>query len=219
MVKVNRSFPAPKSLEIEKQKLSGTYNTPDVVEQLMHDFGNKCYICEMTNLQDPEIEHLIPHHSGKYRDLEFDWNNLFWSCGHCNSIKKSSEYNAGIIDCCKEDPELLISFFYQEGNVIVKALKENDEIVDRTVKLLNDVYNKTNTGMREIKCAERVKRLEKEMNALYKLLLEYSETPTNALTKRKIKVLLARTSAFAAFKRQYIRDNIEKYGELESYLE
>ena len=64
---------------------------------------------------------------------------------------------------------------------------------------------------------EKINKLE-EMNALYKLLIEYSETPTNALTKRKIKVLLARTSAFAAFKRQYIRDNIEKYGDLESYL-
>lgn len=64
----------------------------------------------------------------------------------------------------------------------------------------------------------KVNKLEEEMNALYKLLLEYSEAPNDALTKRKIKVLLGRKSAFAAFKRQYIRDNIEKYMELKPLL-
>ncbi len=64
MVKVKRTFPAPASLEIE-------------IRQLRDDFHNKCYICEMKNLQDPEVEHLLPHKNGKYWDRKFDWNNLF----------------------------------------------------------------------------------------------------------------------------------------------
>ena len=38
MVKVERSSPAPKSLEIEKQKSNGSYNKSDVVERLAKDF-------------------------------------------------------------------------------------------------------------------------------------------------------------------------------------
>ena len=31
---------------------------PDVIERLEKDFNNKCYICEMKELQDPNVEHL-----------------------------------------------------------------------------------------------------------------------------------------------------------------
>ena len=77
MVKVERSFPAPVSLTVEKEKTNGSYNKPDVVERLISDFNNKCYICEIDKLQDPQVEHLKPHFDGKYKELRFDWNNLF----------------------------------------------------------------------------------------------------------------------------------------------
>ena len=44
MVKVERSFPAPKSLAMEAQKKDGSYSGMDVVERLKEDFNNKCYI-------------------------------------------------------------------------------------------------------------------------------------------------------------------------------
>lgn len=52
MVKVQRSYPAPESLEIEAQKPNGSYSCDDVVERLKDDFHNKCYICEIDQLQD-----------------------------------------------------------------------------------------------------------------------------------------------------------------------
>ena len=39
---------------------------PDVVKQLKEDFHNKCYICELSELQDAQVEHLLPHFDGKY---------------------------------------------------------------------------------------------------------------------------------------------------------
>lgn len=48
MVKIERSFPAPKSLAEEAKKASGRYDKQDVIQQLEKDFNNKCYICEMT---------------------------------------------------------------------------------------------------------------------------------------------------------------------------
>lgn len=87
MVKVERSFPAPKSLAMEAKKKDGSYSGMDVIERLKEDFNNKCYICELKDLQDPQIEHLLPHKNRKYLERKFDWNNLFWVCGHCNNVK------------------------------------------------------------------------------------------------------------------------------------
>ena len=47
MVKVVRSFPAPKSLAEEAKKATGKYDKQDVIERLKNDFHNKCYICEI----------------------------------------------------------------------------------------------------------------------------------------------------------------------------
>ena len=97
MVKVERSFPAPASLKEEAAKKNGNYSEKDVVERLKEDFHDKCYICELKELQDPQIEHLLPHKNGKYPERKFDWNNLFWVCGHCNSVKNQNKYDDGII--------------------------------------------------------------------------------------------------------------------------
>ena len=56
MVKIERSFPAPKSLAEEAQKTNGRYDRQDVIDQLKKDFHNKCYICEIKALQDPNVE-------------------------------------------------------------------------------------------------------------------------------------------------------------------
>ena len=58
MIKVDRTFPAPKSLETEAKKKNGSYTEKDVVDQLLRDFRKKCYICEINDLQDPQVEHL-----------------------------------------------------------------------------------------------------------------------------------------------------------------
>ena len=65
MIKVDRTFPAPKSLETEAKKKNGSYTEKDVVDQLLRDFRKKCYICEINDLQDPQVEHLLPHKNGK----------------------------------------------------------------------------------------------------------------------------------------------------------
>ncbi len=49
---VERSFPAPKSLAEEAKKAAGRYDKEDVIERLREDFHNKCYICEMKELQE-----------------------------------------------------------------------------------------------------------------------------------------------------------------------
>ena len=60
MVKIERSLLAPPSLAIEAKKANGSCTQQDVIDQLKHDFHDKCYICELSNLSDPNVEHLPP---------------------------------------------------------------------------------------------------------------------------------------------------------------
>lgn len=219
MVKVKRIFPAPASLETEAKKVAGKYDKPDVIKQLQETFHNKCYICEMNNLQEPEIEHLLPHKNGKYPDRKFDWNNLFWSCGHCNKVKNQEKYEKGIIDCCVDDPEKLMLFRLQDGNVEVIAKYMDNEKAVLTSMLVYEVFNLKNTGMRIYKSDMRLRELNKEMHILYDNLEALKKNPNSKVTMRKLKALLRKESKFAAFKRNYIRENKKDYAQLLSYVE
>lgn len=52
MYNVDRSFPEPQSLKTEKLEVSGKYNSEDVLERLVEDFFNKCYLCEEKKLAE-----------------------------------------------------------------------------------------------------------------------------------------------------------------------
>lgn len=220
MVKIERSFPAPSSLAVEAVKKNGSYEKPDVVERLRQDFHNKCYICELKELQDPQVEHLMPHKNGRYPDRKYDWNNLFWACGHCNNVKNQSKYDAGILDCCKVDPEQKIAFHLEEDQIkLSRIISEDDAATDRTIELIGEVFNLRNTGMRVYKSHIRLKQLQKEMNLLFHNLEDLKMSPDSGIVLRKLKALLKRESAFAGFKRCYIREHLDEYPQLRNYIQ
>lgn len=219
MVKVERSFPAPSSLAEEAAKKNGSYEKPDVVERLKNDFHNKCYICELKNLQDPQVEHLLPHKNGMYLERKFDWENLFWVCGHCNGVKNQNKYDEGILDCCVSDPENFIEFRWKENNIeLLRKSSQPNDVVDKTILLVNEVFNKRNTGMREYKSDMRFKKLQTEMNLLFDNLEKYKQNPDSKLILNKLRVMLRRESAFASFKRCYVRENLDIYPKLKEYI-
>lgn len=74
------------SLEKEKQKKNGNYNASEIFDAINEIFHGKCYLCEQRGFY--QVEHLIPHKGNK--DLEFEWNNLFLACPHCNNIKETN---------------------------------------------------------------------------------------------------------------------------------
>lgn len=218
MVKVERTLPAPASLLTESRKENGNYALTDVVQQLRQDFHDKCYVCEMKNLQDPQIEHLLPHKNGKYKDREFDWKNLFWSCGHCNNVKNQKKYEGQILDCCEVDPEKVLSFNIEMNDVKVLVKDSNDEKAIKTARLVEEVFNLKNTGMRVYKSELRFALLQTEMNVLYINLNKFKENKNSALTLRTLRGLLSRESAFAGFKRCYVREHAKDYPELLEFL-
>ena len=215
MVKIERSFPAPESLAKEAKKATGKYDRPDVIERLKRDFHNKCYICEMKELQDPNVEHLLPHKNGRYLERKFDWENLFWSCGHCNGIKNNNKYDGGIIDCCKQDPEKYLLFHLTDNTVAIDVTDIKDEFQNRTAMLITEAFSLKNTGIRTYTSDERLRLLQKEMNILYKQLEKLHNNPSSKVISRTICSLLKRGSAFAAFKRCYVREHAGEYPQLQ----
>ncbi len=217
MVFVERSYPAPESLAIEEQKKNGDYSKPDVVERLRRDFHDKCYICELKGLQDPEVEHLVPHENGRHHARKFDWDNLFWSCGHCNRVKSGAIYSRGILNCCRRDPERAIRFATEDNDINIAAFDPDDLEAVKTAQLVADAYTQTNTGIRTVACRLRMNGLWLQMRLLYDALQKYRENPTH-LHRRTVAALLRRESAFAAFKRCYVREHLTEYPDLEEFV-
>ena len=99
---------------------------------------------------------------------------LIWACGDCNKAKNKQKYEECIIDCCVVDPEYLLVLRF-ENNVVSanKKLDKDDILINNTVTLLNEVFNKNNQGMRNIRSQERYRALQVEMNTFYRLLSRY----------------------------------------------
>lgn len=218
MVKIECSFPAPRSLAEEALKRNGKYDRSDVIERLKKDFHDKCYICEMKGLQDPNVEHLFYHKNGKYPEKKFDWENLFWSCGRCNGIKANGAYDGGILDCCKQDPEKCLRFRLKGEDVEVAVSDPGDDVQKRTAMLVIAAFSLKNTGMRNNTGDVRLKMLQQEMNVLYKQLEKMCVYPDSKVVMRTVRSLLRRESAFAAFKRCYVREHAAEYPQLQQHV-
>lgn len=62
-----------------------------------------------------------------------------------------------------------------------------------------------------------VERLKK-MNVLYEKLEEYKKKPESKVLNRTLKALLKRETAFAGFKRCYVRGHLKEYPLLAEYI-
>ena len=221
MINVKRSQPAPKCLSKEKLKKSGDYKCGDVIERLQEDFHNKCYLCEEKEPSTINVEHLKPHRGNI--ELKFDWNNLFWSCGHCNNTK-SDRYEQ-LIDCtvdsiCVSDVLKFDLDPFPGITVIVTPLSDNAEVIE-TAQLLNEIYN----GTTKLKITEGLnikRKIQKELIGFNELLTEYfnpnkiNKAQGESL-KKDISAMLNVESPFTAFKIWIIKNNsklYEEFGEL-----
>ena len=207
MVRIDRTPTPPVSLEREKAKAGGSYREADVLAQLRADFHDKCYLCEMNELQSVEVEHLQPHQGNK--DLKFAWENLFLSCPHCNSVKNQHKYDNAILNCCLVEPEKLLQQALENGTVVVHPLTQ-DENVRKTAELIQECFEKTNTGIRTLECETRKKALKQTMGLLYQALGEYRRNPEGKALQ-VLRGMLDRKYKFSAFTRTYVRSHLNDY--------
>lgn len=211
MIYLKKTQPGPSILALERSKKSGTYNHLDVLTLLKSDFKNKCYICENSELHSINIEHFIPH-KDKDLDLKFDWNNLFYSCAHCNNIKGAKGKYDNILNCTIEAEEVETKIEYEinpypKDIPIFKPLHSDDKTLN-TVELLIEVYDGT-TPQKMIESANIRENLLNEILNFQRLLFKYYDkkrTPKKKKnTKNKIIWELSSESSFTAFKRWIIR--------------
>ena len=216
MIAVERSGKEPGALT--RSKAADRYRDDEVVEQLFEDFRGKCYICEVYPVNDPEVEHRLPHKGGRYPERKYDWNNLFYCCQHCNLVKSKAKYDAGIIDCCVRDPEKLLRQSLVEDRVIVDALSAKDEEARLTAELIEEVFMTDNPSLRKHAADARLSQLQLRMNALYGKLQEYAEGEDGAFAEQSIAAMLDRGAAFSGFTRCYVREHLCEYPNLEVHL-
>ena len=222
-VKITPSKEVLDKLEEEKAKVNGTYNLPEVVEVLKEEFHDKCYICEQKNVKNINIEHFIPHKKNK--DLMFDYNNLYYACGHCNNTKLA-QYDS-ILDPGNpnEDVEAFLHYgmpiLHKRENGTITATVPETEKIRNTIELLHYVYN-GKTAIKDIEAINIKKDLVEELAAFTAWLREYDddelEEDEREELKRKIRKGLSPKSAFTAFKRQIVKDIPYLYEDFKEYI-
>jgi hypothetical protein len=215
MVKINRSS-LPVGLEIKSEK---DYQSGPVYDLLKSDFHDKCYICEDSTPDKIEIEHRSSHKGDA--EKKYNWNNLFYSCGHCNHAK-GTQYD-DIIDCTQTDPEQYISLklaLRPETFVLVSKLADGAG-VDKTIDLLERVYNGTTKQILNDECANKRKKIQQEIGTFQQKLISYLYETDDSLKpawSAFIRKALSPDSAFAAFKRQIVRNDPALLAEFGSFL-
>ena len=220
MVYFKKSKTIPSSLIIEKNKKTGTYRTEEVIKQIDSDFYSKCYICEQKKPTTINVEHFIPHKDNI--DLKFDWNNLFYACGHCNNIKLAKKEFDNILNCIilsdKVDEAIAYKFspFPKEKPcfdvLIVSEKAENAK------ELLEKVFNGIHTELKTLESANLRDLLLKSIKEFQELLIDYYNNEDKEYFLIKVKEHLSNRSAFTAFKRYIIRNNNELNKEFKKYI-
>lgn len=226
MINFTKSTPSREVLEKlseEKKKSKGTCNIPEVINALKEESHGKCYICEQKDIKSINIEHFKPHKGDK--SLKFDWNNLYYSCGHCNNIKLAKYDDILDPGNPNEDVEECIHYgmptLLKRSQVEIKACIDNEK-VNNTVELLNYVYN-GKTSIKDIEAVNIKNDLVKELVKFTGWLREYDddelEEDEKDILKRKIRKGLNAKSAFTAFKRQIVKENDYLYEEFKDFLQ
>ena len=213
MVFFEKSQPAPVSLTSRT-----SYREEDVIERLESDFKNKCYICESKNPVSINVEHFIPHRGNE--ELKFEWNNLFYSCSHCNNTKEMLERNTikgAILNCTCEDDKVDERISYRvnsfpELEVLIEEVlpvdKTFEERVNNTITLLKAIYDGYNTPIKKREAANLRLCLMNEIIIFQKLLIKLSSSNVDSeQIKEQIKKELSNESAFTAFKRWIVKDS------------
>jgi hypothetical protein len=167
-------------------------------------------ICENKAPVSINVEHFKPHLNKK--DLKFDWDNLFWSCAHCNNTKLAKF--DGILNCTDSNDDVenklkysFNPFPFEKIKIIVNG---SDNKTLQTQELLHAVFNGTTT-LKEIESANIRNELLDQIQHFQKYLTQYFKDTNDVKEKkrclRKIKEHLSSASAFTSFKRQIIKDN------------
>lgn len=223
MINVEKSQPAPLCLAEEAKKKKGDYKCGEVVAIISRDFNNKCYICETKAPTTINVEHFRPHKGNKA--LLFDWNNLFFACGHCNNTKLSKPQYDDILDCTDSSLQIVnvIEHIFdplKSDSPDFKPLTESDP-VKNTVILLEEVYG-GKTVVKKIEARNIIQQLTEELNKFVHYATGFLTSEEEPQKKRDFHELivakLKTDTAFTGFKIWVIKSSPKLLQEFRQYL-
>jgi len=195
------------------------YKDPVVVKQLRKDFFSKCYLCEQINFGNVNVEHFVPH-EGKSVELRITWENLYYSCSHCNGIKGNRDKE--LLDCCNDTHNVDTSILLEapstpSGAVQIKnALSAEDplfELTNKTISLLEKCYNNSNKGPQQVSHEFLIDNIMENHAYLQSLRFELKKDFQKMTEARKSEILelitnmLKPTHEFSAFWNTYVRQD------------
>lgn len=192
------------------------YKDPIVVKQLRKDFYSKCYLCEQINFGNVNVEHFVPH-EGKSEELRITWENLYYSCSHCNGIKGNRDKE--LLDCCNDTHNVDTAILLEapstpSGKVqIINALSSKDplfELTNKTISLLEKCYNNSNKGPQQVSHEFLIDTIMENHANLQSLRFELKKNVHKMTESRKTEILelitnmLKPTHEFSAFWKTYV---------------
>ncbi|MCD8303266.1 MAG: HNH endonuclease [Prevotellaceae bacterium] len=194
-----------------------------MLKRLWADFKNKCYLCEAKAPTSINVEHFRPHEGRD--ELKYDWNNLYFSCSHCNNTKTQLENKKliseeGLLDCTCEADRVDEVISYRFSPWPTKKVKLKDEAsgdkalslrIRNTIMLLDGIYNGTDTQLKTIEAENLLQQLQAEVEAFQDLMLKYKwgDEKQRDEALERMREELGNASAFTAFKRWMLRDDPE----------
>lgn len=206
MISVQKNQIIPASLASQT-----SYREDDVINQLNSDFHGKCYICEQKeSITTYHVEHFSPHRDDVF--LKYDWNNLFLSCGHCNSVKTAKQFDS-ILNCTDTSHrvEEAIRHYcnpFPKEFALFEVKIESTE-ASNTRDLLDKTFNGEHTGFKKLESANLRALLLEEVKEFSDFLEGFEEDEDEKeYYRNKIIQHLKNDTAFTAFKRWIIRDNL-----------
>jgi uncharacterized protein (TIGR02646 family) len=104
----------------QRNLVEAKYRHKDIKKALVEMFHGKCAYCEsiISHIDYGHIEHFRPKSVPRFRNLTFDWNNLFLACAKCNGPEykgiRFPEQNEGgpPINPCDDLPDEHLEFLY-----------------------------------------------------------------------------------------------------------
>ncbi len=197
--------------EAKETNRENVYRSGPVYEQIKSDFHGKCYLCEDNEITSIQIEHFEPH-KGEI-DKKYDWNNLFFSCGHCNNLKGAQFWP--LLNCTDPEDDVWESIeirftAYPKATVeiIGHPPQGKEQQCENTQKLLNKTLNGINTtSMKKDEAAIIRRKMLRIHNDLAKRI--------EAGDEDSLKELLSNNAPFTGVQRWTLRNEYpDLYGRL-----
>jgi len=184
------------------------YSDEVVQIALKKDFSKKCYICEEVT-RHYEVEHFYPQ--SKFPHLKNSYENLFYSCEKCNSLKGSiinTSSDNEILNCCDIDVENYIKLKYNSKNCNVEISRVSENMVlqtDNTIQFLEKIYNGKNSKSNS--CEDLKNEIGENIENFRQKLDKYKKTRIKRVLFKELQDAISPVSAYSTFKYWIIKDD------------